>query len=389
MAIKQAVFFIILFIFCANTSECLAAWGLSVVVEGPWGEATESFGLRHGDTQDRFPNTYYLTNDGAIIVQDSINGRFKIYSGGKLEKITKCLNLGENNWTAECNIDGKYLMTNGEGDILTLLQNWNPKTLKSTYAYNLTTPTGELLATYEEKPLELGFERTHRALPDNQYLQIIEFEDVTFAIVTTGGIDGFVRDAAGNLYGTESITGIETGSRKRVHKFDRCSREVAHLDLPEDDIRYEDTGIGDAPTTHVTVIEEYGLPVIGPDGSVYTWKRTPDTYSILKWTWVDSPDDPQPGPDVPTNLTVQPSIDGLYLTWGASPQDPGCVDGYEVERATSAGGIYSTVKTTDPGVLKFNDTGALPGTTYFYKVRAKGGGEFSPHTAEVSGSRIQ
>lgn len=30
---------------------------------------------------------------------------------------------------------------------------------------------------------------------------------------------------------------------------------------------------------------EYGDPVIGPDGSVYSWKRTPTNYKILKWTW--------------------------------------------------------------------------------------------------------
>jgi hypothetical protein len=159
--------------------------------------------------------------------------------------------------------------------------------------YQKYSSVGELLATYDDKPLELGVERSHRALPDNQYLQLIEFEDVKFAIVTTGGIGGIVRDQAGFLYGTESVSGIKTERRKRVHKFDKCSRKLGYLDLPEDDIRYEDTGIGDAPTTHVTVIEEYGPPVIGPDGSVYSWKRTPDTYSILKWTWVDDPSDPK------------------------------------------------------------------------------------------------
>jgi hypothetical protein len=41
------------------------------------------------------------------------------------------------------------------------------------------------------------------------------------------------------------------------------------------------------------VRNEYGPPVIGPDGSVYAYKRTPDTYSILKWTWVDDANDPK------------------------------------------------------------------------------------------------
>jgi hypothetical protein len=172
-----------------------------------------------------------------------------------------------------------------------------------------------------------------------------------------------------------------------VVKYDSCGKKIGRLDLPTSEYERPTQEELDMPTTPLIVRKEYGPPVIGPDGSVYAWKRTPDTYSILKWTWVDSPDDPQPGPDAPSNLTVQPAIDGLYLTWGASPQDPGCVDGYEVERATSAGGIYTSVKTTDPGVLKFNDTGALPGSTYFYKVRAKSGSTYSPYTAEISGIR--
>ena len=34
---------------------------------------------------------------------------------------------------------------------------------------------------------------------------------------------------------------------------------------------------------------EYGSPVLAPSGDVYTWKRTPDKYSIVKWSWVDDP----------------------------------------------------------------------------------------------------
>lgn len=82
-----------------------------------------------------------------------------------------------------------------------------------------------------------------------------------------------------------------------------------------------------------------------------------------------------------------PSTTGLYLTWTASPSDPGCVTGYEVARATSSGGVFSSVGTVNAGVVKYNDTSAAAGTTYFYKVRAVAGSEYSPYTAEVSGKR--
>jgi hypothetical protein len=263
------------------------------------------------------------------------------------------------------------------------------------HKYQKYSPTGELLATYDKKPLELGIKTAHRrAAIDNKYDTTIRYEDMTYHMILDGDWDNFVRDQNDYLYffnsytAKDSVSG-EDSTTSLVVKYDSCGKKIGRLDLPISEYEKPTQAELDMPTTTLRVRNEFGPPVIGPDGSVYCWKRTPDTYSILKWTWVDSPDDPQPGPDAPSNLTVQLSIDGLYLTWGASPQDPGCVDGYEVERATSAGGIYTSVKTTDPGVLKFNDTGALPGSTYFYKVRAKGGGEFSPHTAEVSGSRIQ
>ncbi len=141
-----------------------------------------------------------------------------------------------------------------------------------------------------------------------------------------------------------------------------------------------------APDESIDLDVEYGEPVVAPNGDVYTWKKTMVKYSIVKWTWVDDPNVPK-GPDAPTGLSVTPSINGLYLTWTASPNDPGCVTGYEVARATTSGGVFSTVGTVEKGILKYNDTTATAGTAYYYKVRAVAGSEYSPYTAEVSGKR--
>lgn len=157
----------------------------------------------------------------------------------------------------------------------------------------------------------------------------------------------------------------------RIHKISRCGKIISTLDLPQDP----------------DAIEYDQQPVFAENGDVYIWKRTPDTYSILKWQWVDVPADPQPGPDAPENLKIIPSLNGLYLTWGASPQDPGCVDHYEIERATSADGIYTPAATVDKGTLNFNDTTVLPGSTYYYKVRALADGLSSEFTAPISGTR--
>jgi len=38
-------------------------------------------------------------------------------------------------------------------------------------------------------------------------------------------------------------------------------------------------------------------------------------------------------------------------------------------------------------VVKYNDTTAEAGTTYYYKIRVVAGSEYSPYTTEVSGKR--
>jgi len=231
-----------------------------------------------------------------------------------------------------------------------------------------------------------------RAASDNKYDTTVQFEDMTYHMILDGLWDNFVRDQNDYLYFYHTYTAKdpvsgEPSTTSLVVKYDPCGKKMGELNLPISEYEKPTQEELDMPTTKLRVRNEYGPPVIGPDGSVYAWKRTPDTYSILKWTWVDDPSDPQPGPDAPASLKLTPSLDGLYLTWSASPQDPGCVDGYDLERATSADGSYTAITTTDPGVLKFNDTGALPGSSYYYKVRAKSDGLYSPYTTEVSGSR--
>jgi hypothetical protein len=185
----------------------------------------------------------------------------------------------------------------------------------------------------------------------------------------------YVRDAKGFVYG------INAGGAWR---FNKCGKLIGTVLMPIAQINKIPRGSGVEPIVNVN--EEYGQPVIAPNGDVYTWKRTPTNYTILKWTWVDDPGVPT-GPDAPTNLAVAASINGPYLTWTASPGDPGCVTGYEVSRATTAGGIGSTITTVNAGTVKYNDTTATAGTTYYYKVRAVSGTDYSAYSNEASGKR--
>jgi large repetitive protein len=80
-------------------------------------------------------------------------------------------------------------------------------------------------------------------------------------------------------------------------------------------------------------------------------------------------------------------VPNISITWEVSPQDPGCVTGYEIARSTTAGSGYTAVGTVEKSVLKYEDTTAAAGTTYYYKVRAKGGDGYSEYSNEASGKR--
>jgi len=233
--------------------------------------------------------------------------------------------------------------------------------------------------------LELGVIKSSLRQSDGNYRTIIQYDDITYSVKAPTKIGHFTRDISGNL-----IAAIRLGSRAtlhyRVYKYDRCGKVLGFVDLPANNIISEPDTIPPRPTPKLTIVAEYGKPMIAPNSDVYTWKRTPKTYSILKWTWQDDPNEPT-GPDGPTNFQVQSAINGLYLTWELSLQDPGCVTGYEIERATSSGGVYSTVGTVEKGVIKHTDTTAEAGTTYYYKMRAKADSEYSEYVGPVSGKR--
>jgi hypothetical protein len=210
-------------------------------------------------------------------------------------------------------------------------------------------------------------------------LQRIKYPDKTFSfVIPWKTLKSHQQDNRGNL-----IVTAWSDTKDAVYKIGPCGKILGQMQMPEDKGHIVQQ-LGAEPVGELDY--EYGQPVIAPNGDVYTWKRTPDTYSILKWTWADDPNVPT-GPDAPSGLSLMPSTTGLYLTWTASPSDPGCVTGYEVARATSSGGVFSSVGTVNAGVVKYNDTSAAAGTTYFYKVRAVAGSEYSPYTAEVSGKR--
>lgn len=409
---KKIASTIALYIFIAVSSAYGAWQGPDIVLEGGWGSTTGQFGIRSGDAADEFPSMLAISPSGKVLVGDGFNIRIQIFNtdGSFNNSITpkgfptsyrtatywplSLFICGDQNIYAERNeyiqiydMSGSLTrnLTNLDGGIVFVDQQCNFYTYNpSSNRYFLYSPTGQLIKTSTTRPAELGVVKSARENPDGSGRTVIEFNDNTFNIQSPRLLEFFKRDSRGGLYGA-IITGAPGKQYYRVYKYDRCGKVVGSVDLPTNNITIEQT-MPRQPTPIVTVVEEYGQPVIAPSGDVYTWKRTPTTYSILKWTWVDDPNTPS-GPDAPSGLKVDASTNGLYLTWTASPQDPGCVTGYEISRATGAGGSGTTVGTITPGKLTFNDSTAASGTTYYYKVRAVSGSEYSPFTSEVSGRR--
>ena len=93
-------------------------------------------------------------------------------------------------------------------------------------------------------------------------------------------------------------------------------------------------------------------------------------------------------PGEPSGLRLIIEGKGFLLTWNASPDDPGMVTGYEIDRAEVASGPFETVGKVEAGVLKYKDGKAKQENIYYYKVRAvshKAAKAYSPYSNTVTG----
>src|SRR5262249_24476989 len=88
------------------------------------------------------------------------------------------------------------------------------------------------------------------------------------------------------------------------------------------------------------------------------------------------------GPPVPTGLAATAGAAQVLLSWNASTG----ATGYNVKRATTSGGPYTTVGATCG--TSFTNTGLTNGTTYFFVVSATNSNGESANSSQVSATPL-
>ena len=390
---KKPLVAMIYFLSFYYVCNAFALWqGPVEVVTGKWGTSVGQFGFVNAEPTDGFPTRFLIDSNDNILISDSFNKRVQVFrpNGNVTTFSYKDLEPGWKirQWPSEkigvydnIFVEGGYIerqfydyqgnllreisipdcilkKVNDDGSLI--LQNYK------TEVYYKYSSTGQLLETYKKRPLELGVVKERRS-GSKRYKVTIKYPDKEWVVISKGACSRYVRDLNCNLY---------CPGHRQVIKYDEDGNEAARLTMPKRIA--EETPARDPGVEAITkVIEEYGPPVVSPNGDVYAWKRTPDTYSIVKWTWQ--------GPKyAPQSLKVASSKTGLHLTWEPPIYEAKYVKEYEIVRSDEICGQFTPISTVPKNTLKYEDKDVSEGTTYCYKVsavKASGSSEYSNKAA--------
>lgn len=377
------------FVLALAPASLPAGWnGPETVVSGTWGQADGQFTIESTDMGDIYPTEFFVLDDGTIVIQD---GKLKVYRNnrfagaldfdGRIEFCDEAIVVlpwkREDGGPAEKDLSfhpsggregWKVPAAQLIGRLDRVDRDCTFMTVDEEKVYRQYSRTGKLIRTV----LHPGRIK-HERLNNGRYRISITYDDMTYSFLHQDeyAYGSYARDR------NELLSGI---SGSRVDVLDRCGKVIDGMELPKD-LRFEGEG-GHSRDRDEFVHDEYGEPFVDIHGNVYAWKRTPSSFNILKWTRRPGPVSPAV-PDPPAAPMAVQAASGLYLTWIASPQDPGCVTGYEIRRASDRCGPFVPVATVERGVLKYRDAAAEQGGTYHYRVRAMAGNEYSTYASTV------
>lgn len=376
-----------------------AAWvGPSEMLSGEWGDGENQFAIERGDTEDYYPLLTDVSIQNDIAISDDLNSRVKIYSASGLLIRNITPPIAE---ASDFVLEGKFIGVNvvipadkyyfySSSGAISNQQNIPGRTdyfrehngqlyvevESPENKWLVYSPDGTLLNTYAEKPLQLGHisKDIFGFQGEKTYRITVKYPDKEWKIISLVGPCSeyaYQRDASGNLYCV---------GEKNIQRYSSCGKVVSEFSIPADVETERDRGVGVEPD--ITVHEGYGNIEMADNGDIYTSKVTPTHFSVIKWTWQANTADKVGGPDAPTEFAANVLGAEVKLAWYPSLQDPGCVTGYEVSRATVTGGPYTVLNTTAAGAKDYTDTTVQSGNTYYYKIRAMSGVANSDYTPE-------
>lgn len=127
------------------------------------------------------------------------------------------------------------------------------------------------------------------------------------------------------------------------------------------------------------VTETFALPPLQP-GTTYFWRIVGKTMAnkeatspVWSFTIAGSGNPPQ----APTGLSATAiNSTRIDLSWSNVSSE----SGYRIERSLNSSSGFQEIGSTSADVTSFQDSGAAPGTTYFYRVLAFSGGGPSPYS---------
>jgi len=365
------------------------------IIKINWGADSNQVGFLAEDTSDNFPQDFMVTSKDYIILWDMVNERIVAFiNSGRIKNIIKVEQkiglipklrwglINNSNLNFILKTGANYRVYNIEGDLknkfegvetyiesLTVFSDNSIFVLKGDenkyYRYSLS---GQLLKTYDTRPLELGI-INRQSTGGGNYETTIEYPDKKWKV--NGPCMKYTRDACGILYCVDNAI---------VIRYDDEGKDVAFVGMPDE--KSEETpappnlpaGI-DSP---VNILEQYGSPVLALNGDVYTWKRTPDKYSIIKWVWVD-------GPECPQYLEVTPTKSSLKFTWQKPTKDADMITGYQLLQSYNICGPFKQTALLKKDQLSYEDRDVKKGETYYYIVKAIRGKDYSGNSNKVCG----
>jgi len=306
----------ILFIILSFSLSSYAGWtGPTTIVAGTWGTGTTQFGLEKGDTSDDFPQSFGISDNGRIIIADSINERLDVFNSDGSYMCSAKSPLQWDGWPASvlvngsnCAVVGYVEMTHtfsvndcsqigfakNMGGANYVSQDCSKIYVNAINGWKIYTPTGTLLTTTSSRPMELGI--LSQKITGTSHYKRIEYPDGVYFYYYTGSTGYFkyeselfrvnsnlILDNQGSTVYAFTATAISTpaGQKQQYQLLLNATWNVPQNQYKV--IRPADNNFGLEEKD--SIIAEYGEAVIGPDGSIYTWVRSDTDYKILKWTW--------------------------------------------------------------------------------------------------------